>query len=551
MLAKRGKFVVAEPLFRRGERIALRPRDKKGAGPGDMVLVGQGKQGARVVRKLGSPEVARDVVEALMLDRGLRRQFPRAVSESEVEPIAAKRRDLTDLPTFTIDPNDAKDFDDAISVEGDRLWVHIADVSAFVRPGSALDDEALRRGTSTYVPGAVEPMLPESISNEACSLKPEVVRPVVSVEMEMSAGGDVRSVSFHRAEIRSDARLTYEQVDRIFAGPGKAQAPWGEPLMRARKIAQALADKRTGALEVNSTEPSFEFDGRGNVAAVGREVQTESHRLIEHLMILANEQVAACLAERRVPTLYRVHEKPDPPAVEWMLQRLQSLGIPTPPAPKNMSPQQAGDVAAAASSLIAEHVRRTGQGSRALPVMVLRALKPAYYGPKNLGHAGLASPRYCHFTSPIRRYPDLVVHRALLASLGLDDAAPRADQMPDTGEHASAMEREAMVIERDADDVCLSFLLERTLREREPSEPFAGEIVGVIGAGVFVEFGEEGFEGMLPVRRMRGDYFVLNQEETGLVGERTGRALRLGDPIEVVVDRVDAPRGRVDLVEPD
>ncbi|MBA3300279.1 MAG: RNB domain-containing ribonuclease [Thermoleophilaceae bacterium] len=550
MLRKRGRYVVAEPVFERGERIALRPRDKKGAGPGEMVLLGHGKQGYRVVRRLGRPEVARDVLEALMLDRGLRRSFPRKVADEPVTAIETPRRDLTDLPTFTIDPADAKDFDDAISADGERVWVHIADVSAYVRPGTALDAEAYRRGTSTYVPGAVEPMLPEAISNEACSLKSGVPRPAVTVEMQMS-GVDVRSVSFFRSLIRSDARLDYGQVDRVFAGEETALEPWAVPLERARAVARALADRRTGALEVSSAEPVFEFDGAGQVAGVRHEPQTESHELIEHLMILANEQVATHLAERKVPALYRVHERPEPPAVAWMLERLASLEIPTPAVPKSMSPQQAGEIAAEASHLVAEHVRRSGHGSRALPVMVLRALKPAYYTPKNLGHAGLASPRYCHFTSPIRRYPDLVVHRALLASLGVDDVAPRSDSLPDAGVDASAAERAAMLVERDADDVCLAFLLERTLAEVGREQAWEGEITGVIGAGVFVEFGPQNFEGMLPVRKMRGDYFVLNQHETALVGERSGRSLRLGDPVSVVVDRVDTARGRVDLVEPE
>jgi len=182
---------------------------------------------------------------------------------------------------------------------------------------------------------------------------------------------------------------------------------------------------------------------------------------------------------------------------------------------------------------------------------VLRSLKQAAYSPRNVGHAGLASARYCHFTSPIRRYPDLVAHRALLAGLGLDDAAPRADELDEAAAHSSTAEREAMQIERDADDVCLAFLLERLLWEHGEDLAFEGEVVGLVGGGAFVRFGEEGFDGFLPVRRLRGDWWDLNEEGTALIGAESGRAVRLGDPVDVAVHRVDSPRGRVDLVPAD
>jgi ribonuclease R len=560
VLSKRGRLLVADPLFARGaQRISLNGKAAHGARVGDMVLVGGGKRGPRVLRSLGKPDVARDVLEALMLDRGLRRAFPRAVeieAEEAAEHVPAHsedaRRDLTALPTFTIDPATAKDFDDAISAsrEGDaiRVWVHIADVSAFVRPGRAVDTEAYRRGTSVYVPGAVEPMLPEALSNRACSLVPGEERLAVTVEMELR-GERVQSVSFYRSLIRSDARLTYDQVDRIFAGEERAEEPWAEPLAAARDTARALREWREqrGSLEVTSTEPQFEFDEAGHVVGVTHEEQTESHSVIEQLMILANEQVASYLAERGVPTLYRVHERPNPQSVEWVVAQLATLEVPTPPVPKSMTPQQAGELAGEISRAVAEHVRRTGRGRAALTSLVLRSLKQAYYTPRNLGHAGLASTAYCHFTSPIRRYPDLVVHRALLASLGIDDAAPRAEELDEEGLESSASERHAMEIERAAADVCLCFLLERRLFESGYELEFDGEVVGLIGAGAFASFGEEGFEGFLPVRRMRGDWWELNDEGTMLVGEKSGGVIRLGDEVRIKVDRVDSPRGRVDL----
>jgi ribonuclease R len=559
VLSKRGRFTVAEPLFERGRRITLDGGRRPGAGVGDIVLLGWGKRGPRVVRPLGRPDVARDVLEALMLDRGLRRAFPRAVEHEAGEvaaspPVDPPRRDLTGLPTFTIDPVTARDYDDAISARREdgervRVWVHIADVGAYVRPGSAIEGEAFRRATSVYVPGAVEPMLPHALSSDACSLVPGADRLAVSVEMLLN-GAAVESVAFHRSLIRSDARLTYEQVDRVYEGSEPGVDPWGEPLALARAAAAALRERRaeTGSLEVSSDEPVFEFSSDGHVVAVRREEQTESHSTIEQLMVLANEQVAGWLEDHRKPTLYRVHEKPDPAAVKFLVERLESLGVATPPLPEHLSPQQAADAIGDISRLVAQHVRRTGHGRDALTSLVLRSLKQAYYSPRNVGHAGLASPRYAHFTSPIRRYPDLVAHRALMSGLGLDDVPPRASELDEAGEHASMTEREAMQIERDADDVCMSFLLERRLFESGWETEFDGEVVGLVGGGAFVRFGKEGFEGFLPARTLRGEWWDLNEQGTALIGERTGKTVRLGDPVTVVVRQVEAPRGRVDLV---
>jgi ribonuclease R len=392
-------------------------------------------------------------------------------------------------------------------------------------------------------------MLPEVLSSDACSLVPGAERLAVTVEMEMD-GANVRSVAFHRSVIRSAANLTYPQVNRIFAGEERAGEPWAASLDAARAVAAALRARREerGSLEVQSHEPVFLFDSGGHVVDVYDEQQTESHSVIEELMILANEQVAGTLANRKVPTLYRVHERPDPQSIERLVEQLESLEVPTPPVPAHMSPQQAADLAGEISHMIAAYVRSSGRGREAFPPLVLRALKQAFYSPRNVGHAGLASPYYCHFTSPIRRYPDLVAHRALLSALGLDDLAPRRDELDEAGVHSSAAERAAMKIERDADDVCLAFFLERELFESGWEHDFEGEVVGLVGGGAFVRFGDSGYEGFLPARRLRGEWWELNEQGTALVGERSGRTLRLGDPVSVKVDRVEAPRGRVDLV---
>jgi ribonuclease R len=571
VLQRRGKFLVAEPFFEAGPRLVV-TRDRR-ANVGDLVVVSAGgarnRRGAgraTIARRLGRPEVARDVIEGLMIDRGLRRSFDPAV-EHEVRDVAAAdpadvalhdpgRRDLGSLPTFTVDPVTARDFDDAISAEAQddgsaRVWVHIADVSAYVRPSSLADREAYRRGTSVYVPGAVEPMLPTALSNNACSLVPGQDRLAVTVEMVI-AGNGVKRSSFYRSLIRSDERLDYGRVDRIFDGTERAADPWGEPLAVARAAAAALEAGRAAraAVVLDSAEPEFAFDRDGNVLAAEPVAQTESHRLIEHLMIAANEQVATLLESRRIPTLYRVHERPDGPAAQRLIDQLASLGVPTPPVPGgHMTSQQAADVIGEASQLLEQRLANTGHGRRGITSLVLRSLKQAYYDHRNLGHSGLQSPRYCHFTSPIRRYPDLICHRGLVSAVVGDGPPPDASSVTAAGPWVSAREREAMTVERDADDIAVCFLLERLLFERGGDEEFEGEIVGLVGAGAFVAFGDEGsFEGMLPVRRLRGDWWELNEEGTMLVGTRGGATIRLGDPVRVRVERVDAPRGRVDLV---
>ncbi len=309
-----------------------------------------------------------------------------------------------------------------------------------------------------------------------------------------------------------------------------------------------------GSLEIESFEPEFSFDADGAVTRARSVPQTEAHKLIEHLMILTNEQVATLLEQRRIPTLYRVHESPDPQRIAFLVEQLAALDVPTPPLPKTLSPSEAGKLVSEISRTVAREAARRGHGREAYTSLVLRSLKQAYYSERNMGHAGLGSPAYAHFTSPIRRYPDLVAHRALLSAIGAGEERPDPGAVSEAGRHSSEREREAVAIERDADRVCASFLLNRELFESGWKRRFEGEVSGVIGAGAFVRFGGElgdVYEGLVPVRLLRADRFDLNQTQTALVGRRTGRALRLGDPLTVRVDSVDAPRGRVDLAPVD
>ena len=521
-------------------------------------------------------ETARDAIERMLRDAGLARRFDAAVerearkagerawSRAESELHDGRRRDLRELPTLTVDPSTARDFDDAISAEliGSnpagpevRVWVHIADVAAHVPLGSLIDVEARRRSTSVYVPGIVEPMLPHALSSDACSLVPGAERLAVSVEMVLR-GAEIVSASFYRSLIRSDMRLDYEHVDRVFAGESPAPEPWGGPLGIARSAAAALqrARESSGALVVESAEPEFSFDEHGNVAEIHTRPQTESHRLIEHLMIAANEAVARQLTQATVPCLYRIHERPDPERIRTLVAQLASLGVSTPPLPDPLFPARAAELVGEISRRVDAHVRRTGGGRTALSSLVLRSLKQARYSPTNAGHAGLHSSSYCHFTSPIRRYPDLVCHRALLSSIGAGERITSRRRLVELGEWTSERERAASKIEHKGDDIAACFLLERVLLDGGYEQVFAGEITGLIGAGAFVAFGAgEGhsFEGMLPVRLLNvgeeRDWWSLGEHSTIMRGERSGAVLRLGDPVEVRVVRVDASAGRVDL----
>ena len=563
-LSRRGKLPLGEPFFTPGQPLLL---DRKGlteARPGDLLAVHRPSRGrARIERVLGAADDVEAVLEGLLVESGLRGGFE---PHDLPEPTHEGRVDLRDLVTFTIDPETAKDFDDAISVrrEGDglRVWVHIADVAHFVPAGTPLDRGAADRGFSTYVPGRVAPMLPPELADDACSLRPYVERLCVTVEIPFNGSLEPGEPLFYRSVIRSDERFTYGRAEEILRG--REQAPpqlEGDPFrelerlgevrrrLLAERVALELRRRRfgRGALRIETPEVVFAFDGRGGVERAWLEREPHAHMLVEELMILANEAVAGLLASRRREALYRVHERPDPHAILLLVAKLADLGVPTPPAPEadRLGPGQAAELAGAVGERVAAYVEQSGRGREAFPSLVLRSLKQARYDPRNLGHTGLASRAYCHFTSPIRRSPDLVVHRALLHELG--DAAEAAPGNLDwLAQHTSEREREAQRLEYRADDLCLAWLLEQVLFEREWEEPFPGEITGLIGSGLFVRFGEV-FEGFLPARRLEGDYFELNALGTALVGRRTSRTHRLGDPVEVRVAEIRRSEGKVEV----
>jgi ribonuclease R len=548
-LARRGKLLVGEPFFEGGVPVTV---DRKGSGDvsvGDLVVLRLGRGRARVETALGRSGDVGAVLEGLLWHEGVRR--PHAPVPPPPEGLEPDRTDLRELFAFTIDPDEAKDFDDALSFrrEGDgiRAWVHIADVSAYVPAGSPLDRDAAERAFSSYVPGRVEPMLPEQLSADLCSLRPHQDRRCVTVEVPFDSDLEPGEPLFYRSVIRSRERLTYSHAQAILAGVERAPDETTEALHLAERVATELRRRRyaRGALRIEAGEVAFAFDGEGGVERAWIEAEPLAHSLVEEMMILANEAVAGLLGGRKREALYRVHEQPDPQSVELLLAKLAELEVPTPPVPEHLTPGEAAKLAARVSERVAEYTEQSGRGAEAFASLVLRALKQARYDPRNLGHSGLASRAYCHFTSPIRRYPDLVIHRALLRELGVSDD-PLPEDLETAADWTSVRERELSSVEYTADEICLAWLLERRLFEQGWDAEFEGEIVGAIGSGIFVRF-DAVFEGYVPARKLPNDYFELNPLATALVGRRGGFAYRLGDGIRVRVDRIEKPSGKVSL----
>ena len=559
VIVRRGKSLEVEPLFQPGpalpvERGPIRPQS------GDLVLFtfSYGFK-ARVVRPLGKSNVLRDVMEALLVDHLVQRGFSPEVlaeaakaAERHARP-DSDRTDLRDLYTFTVDPIMAQDFDDALSFERTlggttAVYVHIADVSYFAAEGKALDREALRRGNSVYVATGVEPMLPPTLSSGVCSLRPDEDRKAVTVEMEVDDRGRVLQTRFYRSLIRSAKRLDYEQLERMFKGAEAVDPELAEPLEWGRVLAQRLREIRhgRGSLRIDAPEPEFEWDEAGQVIGADPSEELESHWFIEGYMVLANEQVASFLESEHVPTVYRVHDLPDPFRVDHLLAILSSLGLPTPTFdPMMATPQDIRRVTRETAEWV-DRYTPAGRGKAALVQQVLRAQARAVYQTANIGHFGLASPTYCHFTSPIRRYPDLLVHRGLLAQLGLGPA-PTTSTLSDWAEHCSLTERGAAKVELKADDIALAHLLKRRLDEMGWRETvFEGQVLNLTRRGMFVLF-ERLFQGYLSVSELPRDQYRLNELETAMEGRKSGKVYKVADILEVRVVAVDEARGRIDL----
>jgi ribonuclease R len=574
----RARLVVGEPFFEGGRPLTLGRIGTVDAAAGDLVAVEPTGHGVgRVVERLGPATDVSAVLHGLAVEAGTAAPFPADVlaeaaaipgalgghfpvpsvasrprpgrGHSPVPPAASwplpDRTDLRHLLTFTIDPEDARDHDDALSVDGDRLLVHIADVAAFVAEGGAIDREAALRGTSVYLPGRVDPMLPERLSADLCSLRPGEDR--LAVTVEIGADGPLRAM---RSVVRSDHRLSYPEAARMLAtgeGPVALIAALRRLDAFARERQVARLDR--GGIAVDTAERGYRIEA-GAVVAGGLREQGPAHVLVEECMLAANEAVAAELVAAGAAAPFRVHEPPEAGALAALVERLDALSVPTPPLPAVMSAADASRYAGALSQTVATYARQSGRGRAAFPALVLRALQKARYDPRNLGHAGLASTAYCHFTSPIRRHPDLMVHRALLRRLGLlATPAPARDEVAAAAEDDSAAEREAAALERRGDDICAAFLLERVLYEEGWDAAFPGEVVGLIEAGAFIRFGAV-FEGFLPGRAWAGEQMALDPLGVALVAARSGRRLRLGDAVEVAVRSIDRVSGRVRIRVP-
>ena len=530
----------------RGRELAIAPGATAGAADGDLVAVEVAQRGrlglvaASVVERLGSIKTERAVSIIAIHAHDLPHVFSRAVLD---EADAARgltaagredwRQDWRDVPFVTIDPVDAKDHDDAVhavpdpdprNAGGHLVSVAIADVAYYVRPGSALDREAVRRGNSVYFPDRVVPMLPERISNDLCSLRPNEDRPALAVRMVIGADGRKRSHTYHRVLIRSAARLHYEQAQLAISGrtdevTGPIVQKILEPLYAAYRVVLRARDER-GPLDLDIPERKIVLKSDGSVDRVIMPQRLESHRLIEEFMILANVAAAETCERANVPLIYRVHDEPTPEKLNALREFLGTLDI---SLPKGGTLRPDGF-----NSILARVKGRDVE--RLVNEVVLRTQAQAEYSADNYGHFGLNLRRYAHFTSPIRRYADLVVHRALIrAGKFGGDGLPEDTDSRALGEIAagiSVAERRAMKAEREtADRLIAHFLADRV------GATFDGHISGVTRAGLFVELDETGADGFIPARTIGDEYFRFDEAGRAFVGHSVTH--RLGDPVTV------------------
>ncbi|QQR40565.1 ribonuclease R [Devosia rhizoryzae] len=531
------------PVDRKQKEMRIPVGDLGDARDGDLVEVEVKLSGrlmiprARVTSVIGNPKSEGAISLIAIHNLEIPHKWPASVlreAEEAKEASLKGREDWRDLPLITIDPFDAKDHDDAVHAAPDEdeknpggfiVTVAIADVAAYVRPGTALDREAYLRGNSVYFPDRVVPMLPERISNELCSLKEGEPRAALAVRMVLGADGKKRSHSFHRILMRSAAKLSYQQAQAAIDGnPDDNTGPLLEPILRplwdAYAAMSAARDKR-GPLDLDLPERKILLDDKGMVRDIHVPERLDAHRLIEEMMIAANVAAAETLEARRSELLYRVHDEPSSEKLQALRDFLGSLDI----AVKKSDSVRASDFNGILSQA------RKANNIEQVSEMVLRSQAQAEYSAENYGHFGLNLDRYAHFTSPIRRYADLIVHRALVKSLGFGNdglTEQEAQKLPGIAQHISATERRAMLAERETSDRLLAqFLAERI------GAKFLGRISGVTKSGLFVRLLETGADGFIPASTLGQDFYRYVEERQSMIGERSGETFTLGDRVEV------------------
>jgi ribonuclease R len=535
--------------------LTVLPANEGGAEPGELVVaevlpaVRLGLRQARVVARLGNGTDPGAISLIAIHSRNLPTEFTdAAIKEAEraTIPDLEGREDLRDIPLVTIDGEDARDFDDAVwatpDTEADNeggwhLLVAIADVAHYVRPGSALDREAYRRGNSVYFPDRVVPMLPEALSNGLCSLKPHEPRACLAYHLWIDAKGRLIRHRIVRGLMRSAARLTYDQVQAAIDGaPDDMTGPLVEPVLKPLYGAFAAllkAREARGTLELDLPERKVILDKEGKVTAIVPRARLDSHRLIEEFMIAANVAAAEDLEERKQPGLFRIHDRPDPVKLEAVRSFIAGIG-------HGLSLAKGQVITPAQLTRLLNQAKELPE-AQLISDVVLRSQAQAIYSDKNIGHFGLALRRYAHFTSPIRRYADLIVHRALIRSWklgddGLDDATlPR---LAEIGEHISMTERQAAEAERESiDRYTAAYLSDRI------GAIFSGRISGVARFGLFIRLDETGADGLVPVSSLPGDYYVHEEAKHRLIGRNTGRVYRLADRVTVKLLEADGMTG--------
>ena len=537
-----GSFRI-EPVERRQPEMVVSRDDLNGAEKGDLVEVEQvssaryGLPRGRVLQRLGSLTSEKAVSMIAIHAHEIPHIFPPEVlSEAEaVKPATMKgREDFRDLPLITIDPADAKDHDDAVHAEPDTdeanrggviVTVAIADVAAYVRPGSALDREALKRGNSVYFPDRVVPMLPERISNDLCSLRHDVDRPALAVRMTFSSEGRKIRHVFHRIMMKSAARLSYQQAQAAIDGrPDDVTGPILDAILRPLWDGYAILKRGRDArhpLELDLPERKILLKPDGTVDRVIVPDRLDAHKLIEEFMIQANVAAAEALEAKRQALVYRVHDAPSLAKQESLREFLATLGMSLARG-ADLTPRQFNGILAQVDGADNEQL---------VNEVVLRTQSQAIYSPDNLGHFGLNLRRYAHFTSPIRRYADLIVHRALISALGLGpDGITRGEEerLEEISGLISATERRAMAAERETvDRLIAAFLAEQV------DQTFEARVSGVTKAGLFVQLPQYGADGFIPISSLGDDYYHFDEAARALFGSRTGKGFQLADQVEV------------------